>query len=387
VQFLAAPPFFTPKGNFMVKRRGFTLIELLVVIAIIAVLIALLLPAVQQAREAARRSQCKNNLKQLGLALHNYHDVFNMFVYGKGGTNGYGATTRHDGNYNRRSGMVSLLPYFDGANQFNIYEAGDPTGGNLAAGPIPPGGPAPWSGWSAWNMPIPSLRCPTDPGFPTSRGICNYMFCRGDSYAFPAPGSVPPTNRDARDASGLFCRDRCFGLRDCVDGSSNTIALSERCANNFGINGKASPDVRESLLTNVTGILTTGPGACVAAVNSIKAGTRYTTWSAVKAKASSLWQDGQPEINSFHTVLAPNFGGCTDDTNGNADSANPILPPSSYHTGGVHALLADGSVRFISDSIDTGNLGVVVNTTSGRSPYGIWGALGTKNGGDSVGEF
>ena len=101
------------------NRSGFTLIELLVVIAIIAVLIALLLPAVQQAREAARRSQCKNNLKQMGLALHNYHDVFNMFVYGKGGTRGNGNTARNDGNYNRRSGMVSLLPYFDGAPQFN----------------------------------------------------------------------------------------------------------------------------------------------------------------------------------------------------------------------------------------------------------------------------
>jgi prepilin-type N-terminal cleavage/methylation domain-containing protein/prepilin-type processing-associated H-X9-DG protein len=370
----------------MLRRRGFTLIELLVVIAIIAVLIALLLPAVQQAREAARRTQCKNNLKQLGLALHNYHDVYNMFVYGKGGSNGGGAANRNDGNYNRRSGMVALLPYMDGAPQLNVIDAGGPAEIFMISGvatplPVPPGGPAPWSGWVGWNMPIPGLRCPTDPGFVTARGISNYAFCRGDSYA------ALPANRDARDGSGLFCRDRCFGVRDCVDGTSNTIAFAERCAANFGINAKASPDIRESTLTNVTGILTTGPGACTAAINAIKSGTRYTTWSAVKGRFSSLWQDGQPEITSFHTVIAPNQGSCTDDANGNADAANPVLGASSYHTGGAQVLLADGSVRFISENIDTGNQGVVVNTVNGKSPYGVWGSLGTKSGGETVGEF
>ncbi|RLS54389.1 MAG: DUF1559 domain-containing protein [Planctomycetota bacterium] len=370
----------------MVRRRGFTLIELLVVIAIIAVLIALLLPAVQQAREAARRSTCKNNLKQIGLALHNYHDVFNMFVYGKGGTNGYGNAARNDGNYNRRSGMVSLLPYMDGAPQFNRIESGDATGTGVGGNPVPPGGAAPWSGWTVWNMPIPGLRCPSDPGFNTPRGISNYAFSRGDSYMYDRPGSVPLNNRDAADNSGLFCRDRCFGVRDCVDGTSNTVAFSERCAANFGINGKASPDIRESTLTNV-GIGAGGPGACLAAANAIKQGTRYTTWSAVKGKFSALWQDGQPEITSFTTCLGPNAPSCTDDGNGNADAAHAVLSPSSYHTGGVHALLTDGAVRFISDSIDTGNLGAVVNTVNGRSPYGVWGALGTKNGGEVVGEF
>lgn len=371
----------------MAKRRGFTLIELLVVIAIIAVLIALLLPAVQQAREAARRSQCKNNLKQIGLALHNYHDVYNRFVFGKGGTNGGGNTARNDGNYNRLSGMVNLLPYMDGAPQFNAVQAGDPTGAGITGNlPVPPGGAAPWSGWTVWRMPIRGLRCPSDPSIQTTRGVCNYAFSRGDSYMYGNPLQAPPTNRDAEDNSGLFCRNKCYAMRDCTDGSSNTIALSERVAANFGNGGKALPDIRESTIMNVGGI-STSASACLAAAALIRSGNFYSTGTNIKGKFSSVWQDGQPENTAFTTVLGPNAPSCTNDTNNNADAAFAILSPSSYHTGGVHCLLTDGSVRFISDSIDVGNLGTAVSATTNASPYGVWGALGTRAGGEVVGEF
>ncbi|MCA9083104.1 MAG: DUF1559 domain-containing protein [Planctomycetaceae bacterium] len=356
------------------RSRGFTLIELLVVIAIIAILIALLLPAVQQAREAARRTQCKNNLKQLGLALHNYHDVFGKFVYMKGGSTGASAQPRTGHNYNRRSGIISLFPYFDMANLYNQIEAGDPSV------PIPPGGPAPWYSWNGWNQKSPALRCPTDPGVQRPRGVNNYAFSRGDFI-----GTGTGNGRDSQDGNGMFAFRSTFAVRDVLDGTSNTIAMSERVIASFGRNGKGSPTVQEGILTNVTGI-TTSPGSCLAAAAAITKGNRYTTWSAVKGKFSSTYCDGQPENVAFNTVLPPNAPSCTNDTNNNSDGAVSVLSASSYHTGGVQVLMCDGAVRFISENIDTGNLGVATSRGS-ASPYGVWGALGTRGGGETIGEF
>lgn len=356
------------------RQRGFTLIELLVVIAIIAILIALLLPAVQQAREAARRTQCKNNLKQLGLALHNYHDVYNSFTYLKGGTRGYGNPNRLDGNYDRRSGIVSLFPYLEATALYQQIEAGDMSIG------VHPGGPAPWNGWNGWNQRLTSLRCPTDPGAERPRGENNYAFSIGDFIGVDAN-----TGRNTVDGNGLFGWRRTYRMRDVVDGTSNTIAMSERVIAAFGIGGKPSPTLQEGTLTNVASIVT-NPGSCLAAAAMVSDGTRYTNWSAVKGKFSSIYCDGQPENVAFHTVLPPNSPSCTNDGNGNSDSAVALLSASSFHVGGAQVLLADGSVRFVSENIDSGNTGVAT-APGAASPYGVWGALGTRNGREVVGEW
>jgi len=356
------------------RTAGFTLIELLVVIAIIAVLIALLLPAVQQAREAARRSQCKNNLKQIGLALHNYHDVYGQFVYGKGGTLGGGNSNRLDGNYQRRSGMISLMPYLEQTAFYNRIEAGDPGAG------VPPGGAAPWSSWSGYNQRMGFLACPSDPGIRATKGVCSYAFSRGDFI-----GTNAGTGRDAMVTNGLFGLHHCVKIADITDGTSNTIAFSERVQASFNMGGNSSPTIQQGTLTGVSGI-STSPGACLSAVAAISQANRYTTASAVKGKFSSTWCDGQPENTSFYTVLSPNSPSCISNGDGNADGDINLLSASSYHTGGVHGLMADGSVRFISSNINTGNLGVAT-TLGARSPYGVWGALGTRTGGETVGEF
>src|SRR5690606_26614187 len=199
------------------SRRGFTLIELLVVIAIIAVLIALLLPAVQQAREAARRTQCKNNLKQLGLALHNYHDTFGSLPFGGGGDLGTGTARR-------QSGFIGMLPYLE---QGPLYEqiSGPFTDGTNTWLPF---GAVPWDGdYTPWQAKIPMLLCPSDADTTEggALGKTNYMFSRGDS-PWDHNNWAGSGGRGMRGMFSGNYKVKRFG--DITDGLSNTIGMSER---------------------------------------------------------------------------------------------------------------------------------------------------------------
>lgn len=349
-------------------KKGFTLIELLVVIAIIAILIALLLPAVQQAREAARRTQCKNNLKQLGLAHHNYHDVYNTFIYRKGGTDASGVTPR--GNCNRLSGFMGLMPYIEQSALYNLVQGGGGSGAK------PPGGPEGWAGWTEWDVSLSALQCPSD-GFQSNKvRVTNYVFNIGDTNR----GS-----RDSRTVRGVFGHQTRFGMRDITDGTSNTILMGEHVAANFGqftVGANDSPLIITSTSQNWTGNI---PSDCKAMAN----GTRWATGTLVKGRSGTALWDGQAERCGMTTIIAPNGPSCGDNADVNADMPNPIVTPSSYHTGGVQVVLCDGSVRFISENIDTGNLTIATpaNNSNAASPYGVWGALGTRGSGETIGEF
>jgi len=349
------------------RKSGFTLIELLVVIAIIAILIALLLPAVQQAREAARRTQCKNNLKQYGLALHNYHDVYNLLPPFGGGSGNLSS----GGKRSRLSGIAFLLPYVDQGAIYNEIQA-------------LPGDNPPYNNNLPWTRVISILQCPSDAGQQdpnnpaNSRGKKNYVFCAGDSHA--GNGCARPAYPIVTQSRGLFAALTCYGLRDVTDGTSNTVAMTEMV-------GAVSPNGPGVLSKGALVAGTGSPAACAALWNASTKSYPAGAYTGEPARAYR-WADGAGSFSAFSTAIPPNSASCF--SNGGATSyCDGIYSAESRHTGGVHTLMADGAVRFISDNIDCGNQAALLPAvgTQTKSPYGIWGALGTRGSGEVVGEF
>ena len=341
-------------------RRGFTLIELLVVIAIIAVLVAILLPAVQQARESARASQCRNNLKQLGVAMHNYAETHGALPFMK-----FGATGTP---YYNNCANMAWLPYIDQSALFNKLNSAYTEGASTwqAIGSL--NAPYSWDTvYPLWKVQIPGYLCPSDPNnLQRFSGMGNqaYRLCLGDSVA---------GNWGGTSVRGIFGTLSVTRLGDITDGTSNTIAMSERANKNFG-------ETRTVKWGVAGGINVSTPLACAAFSSSqnYPVGTTIVRGADVPA----MWSDGSPHCTGFTTVLPPNGASCTLSTNYVDDS---IISATSHHAGGVNCLMADGAVRFVGENIHTGDLTVAPTLSS--SPYGVWGSLGTKSGKDIVGDF
>lgn len=362
-------------------RQGFTLVELLVVIAIIGILVGLLLPAVQAAREAARRMQCSNNLKQLTLASLNYESTYQHFPARQAGT----GTIQRWGLRLRASGFIALLPYLEQTALYNQINQGQRS---------------PWAGWFRNNgANLSFLQCPSDPGSGSAtdpngrqgRGNTCYAFCAGDSYARSAWDDLGErndfmisVNRPKISNRGIFGRHDYTRLGQITDGLSNTLAFSER---------------RIPTQRNGKGMVAWSAGG----TDSYIPLTCRTTWTGSQyggagyvrfnrdTQAGYRWADGAAFFHAFTTILPPNTATCLIGTSDRWQATGGhygpgIWTPSSEHAGGVQVSNADGSVRFISESIDTGNLGIVAPAEQGggMSPYGVWGALGTKSAGETV---
>ncbi|HWL09611.1 MAG TPA: DUF1559 domain-containing protein [Planctomicrobium sp.] len=315
-------------------RGGFTLIELLVVIAIIGILVALLLPAVQQAREAARRTQCKNNMKQIGLALHNYHDVYNLFPAGSRGPTIHSNT----GIKNSINWRVSILPYMDQANVFNqlnfsgSFAAGRTEADAYTGNPVLSG------------LVVNSLRCPSSalPTFPvtyvnkdgetvnfynTGKGMgIHYIAISGAAPSF----SWTQTNGYVDCGLGWSCDtgimpvNMSFGMSKVTDGLSNTLLIAEQSGLVEG----------EDLTSNYYGGWHGARRLFDIHNVECQPGQTRDSWQA--GVTCVRWLPNSPMIH------AP--------SSSRPYMNNTIL--NSFHTGGLHVTLGDGSVRFISDNVD-----------------------------------
>lgn len=319
-------------------RSGFTLIELLVVIAIIAILIALLLPAVQQAREAARRTQCRNNMKQLGLGLHNYHDVFTAFP--PGGTYQTGVA----GQAGHWSPQARLLPYLDQANLNNLIDFSRGYG-------VQP---------NVSSVRVPVFLCPSEINdrMNGNHWPINYGANVGEWLVWN------PVNNQG--GTGAFAPNSKIGTRDFTDGTSNSMVMAEVAAFQY-------------FLRPPTASAPTAP-ARPATANDVAA-----LGGDLKTTGHTEWVEGRSPQHSVTTTFGPNAkvpyndAGVIRDVDwvsiGEGSSATistfAVITSRSQHEGLVHVLLGDGAVRSISENLDVG----------------VWQKLGTRAGGEVVGEF
>jgi prepilin-type N-terminal cleavage/methylation domain-containing protein/prepilin-type processing-associated H-X9-DG protein len=341
------------------KRRGFTLIELLVVIAIIAVLIALLLPAVQAAREAARRMQCVNNLKQIGLGLHNYHSTHDTFPMAGSYPGAADKSIPHG-----PSILVFMLGQIEQQALYNAF--------NFNLGAVF-GATAAYTAVNStvFNTSISAYLCPSDSGSSSIPKATNYVCSLGPQFRYDA-GST------AGVGVGMFAIQMAWGSRDTTDGLSNTIAFSEVLVgnNSSGTRNGAERYINQSWPTG-TGVLNgyaAGSGADQVMPGAQASLLKYITACNAARKANqspaydaqSFWAAARTHYGPMNSTLAtPNSK--------NADccaypAESTMFAMRSRHPGGVNVLMADGSVKNVKDSVN----------------QVTWWALGSRAGGEIV---
>jgi prepilin-type N-terminal cleavage/methylation domain-containing protein/prepilin-type processing-associated H-X9-DG protein len=339
------------------RRPGFTLIELLVVIAIIAVLIALLLPAVQMAREAARRTQCRNNLKQIGIALHAYHEALQVFPPGR--------ITNHTvaGEGRCWSAYAHLLPYLGENATFNAVNfALNPDQGATT--------PAVPQNTTSLNQTLECLLCPTDlfdQKLQGDSGVHNYLLNTGTTFA------LSPRNPWGLQVTGIFFENSSVSMREIIDGTANTICISETIKSDnpaVTVWDGVSRTNGFVLTRGNTNAPPNGPGLVDYDSQCTGAG------SSLQQTRGSRWIYGAPAHSMYNHILAPNDprvdcrGGLPHSSRSDPywRELSLAVAARSRHPGGVHALFCDGSVKFASNSID----------------LPVWQALGSRKGQEQI---
>ncbi|WP_145388793.1 DUF1559 domain-containing protein [Stieleria neptunia] len=402
-------------------HNGFTLLELLVVVGVIGILVGLLLPAVQASREAARRMSCSNNLQQVALGVAQYHDAFTILPpHGTGTFNN--ANDPAATNQFRLSFLVSITPFLGktsvwksisdewvgpvpgsdvlGEEEFDdmmmdVDELSDPQHRYPSMGPVPS-----MQSYGPWDDEVPTYRCPSDPGIGSpALGRTNYAACLGDAIEGLDEGlwryqdsQWSPSGEAQMRATGrgMFVPRMVTSFDDVTDGLSTTIMI-----------GEIATDLGDKDIRTVPSIQNGWGGGVLDDIQICRSQIdpeRPRFWNARgSVQLSSIrgqgrgyrWADAMPLMSGFNTTLPPNTQLCF----GGDSTTIGTLTVSSRHQGGGHVAMGDGSVVFLTDSIEAGAAkgSVTLNgqdalSPGSPSPFGLWGALGTRNQNELVGE-
>lgn len=318
----------------MRSRYAFTLVELLVVIAIIGILIALLLPAVQQAREAARRIQCQNNLKQLGLAMHNYHDTHKRFPLISSSSTGFSA-------------QAQILPFIEQGNLHDLIDFSEPlmlgSGPSVTLNPVHSG---------IQDRPLEMFLCPSDSGDPLYYDGTDTW--AGTNYMVNVGSGTGLNYCEGCDPNGLFWRGSNTAFRDITDGTSHTILMAETL---FGGRDQVSTTVLTDPQRQIKRVSGGAPGSKTA--EEIDA-TSASGYSGVRAGSWIRTTGYHITINGFYP---PNSH------KPDATHHGYIVSSSrSNHPGGTQAVLADGSVSFVTETVDLSTWRALFSRGGGEVP-------------------
>ena len=348
------------------SSNGFTLVELLVVIGVLVIIAALLLPNVRMSREAARRMQCSNHLKQLGIALHNYHDVFGCFPSAMSGMGQQGSIKA--GNGQRLSGFVALLPFAEHRPLWEQISAPLKVGEKE----YPALGPAPAvAGYPPWQEEISFLRCPSADHTKKQSGRTNYAFCIGDM----TQKIHGPEKLRSAFACRLYSR-----LADITDGNSNTILMAE-------IGVTQGRILAGQYAVNQTTDILTNPSLCLRSRGSSRTTEYNRDIPLSEFGRGGRWADGAAGFGLVNTILPPNSPSCAA---GGSDAVDGIYSAGSFHPNVALVLFGDGHVQSVTNNVPAGDPAAPPPTPeqlsvgSMPSPYEIWGALGTAAGHERV---
>lgn len=372
-------------------NQKLTLTDSIVLVVTLTLTLSLLNSAILRQRSVARSEICSSQLKQIGLAIHNYHAAYNMLPPGLSGSEG---GTDSQSNQGRLGPLVGMLPFLE---QQKLWETiSSPFVGATTKTPFARMGPAPWynpGDYLPWGSMPASLICPengnTAPASSKSPKVVtsweqlateltatglhatSYVACFGDGTQRQGKKGARTSPADAMEARasqrGVFASHQVLRIRDILDGTSYTLMYSEAVSDS-----KAESSLSK-IAANVVG-LSQKPSLCLSVDRK-----NHRDW--FEASRGSRWADGALAITGFQTVLPPNSPSCLSEIG----LEEPIASASSHHAGGVHVLFADGRVAFVANEIDCGSLtspgvglGKGYTQPGSKSPYGIWGGLGSR---------